>query len=61
MTGQGRAYVNSIGFDFPEGKYTPGFVVLVTPDGDVRSVACDRTAAAAAAWIFLGARTGEPG
>jgi sugar lactone lactonase YvrE len=37
----GDAYVNSIGFDFPDGEFAPGFVVLVTPDGGVRRVADD--------------------
>jgi len=36
---RGNAYVNSIGFDFPEEEFTPGIVVLVTPDGRVASVA----------------------
>ena len=38
----GRAYVNSIGFDFPEGEFRPGLVVLVdpgSPEGSVRVVA----------------------
>jgi sugar lactone lactonase YvrE len=35
----GRAYVNSIGFDFPEGEFRPGLVVLVDTDGSVRTVA----------------------
>ncbi len=38
---RGHAYVNSIGFDFPGGEFAPGFVVLVSPDGTVRSVADD--------------------
>ncbi|WP_109508439.1 SMP-30/gluconolactonase/LRE family protein [Nocardioides speluncae] len=38
---RGNAYVNSIGFEFPEGEYAPGFVVLVTPDGKVTQVADD--------------------
>jgi sugar lactone lactonase YvrE len=36
---QGRAYVNSIGFDFPAGEFAPGLVALVTPDGTVATVA----------------------
>ena len=36
---RGRAYVNTIGFDFPGGEFAPGLVVLVTPDGDVDEVA----------------------
>lgn len=35
----GRAYVNSIGFDFPGGEFAPGLVVLVSVDGSVRTVA----------------------
>jgi len=30
---------NSIGFDFPGGEFTPGIIVLVTPDGRVKPVA----------------------
>ncbi len=39
VDGRGNAYVNGIGFDFPEGEYAPGVVALVTPDGGVRQVA----------------------
>jgi sugar lactone lactonase YvrE len=35
----GRAYVNSIAFEFPEGEFRPGLVVLVDADGSVRTVA----------------------
>ena len=35
----GNAYVNNIGFDFPDGDFAPGLVALVTPDGLVRQVA----------------------
>lgn len=35
----GKAYVNSIGFDFPGEEFAPGIVVLVTPDGKVIPVA----------------------
>jgi sugar lactone lactonase YvrE len=38
---RGNAYVNTIGFDFPDGAFEPGLVVLVTPDGAVREVAGD--------------------
>ena len=38
---RGNAYVNCIGFDFPDEAFAPGLVVLVTPDGDVREVADD--------------------
>jgi sugar lactone lactonase YvrE len=37
--GRGNAYVNNIGFDFPEGEFTPGLIALVTPDGTARQVA----------------------
>jgi len=35
----GRAYVNSIGFNFPEGEFAPGLVALVDADGSVSTVA----------------------
>jgi sugar lactone lactonase YvrE len=38
---QGNAYVNTIGFDFPDGEFAPGLVVLVTPEGNVHPVADD--------------------
>lgn len=38
---RGNAYVNNIGFDFPDGEPAPGFVVLVTPEGTARLVADD--------------------
>jgi len=41
VDGRGNAYVNEIGFDFPGGEFAPGLVALVTPDGDVRTVAGD--------------------
>jgi sugar lactone lactonase YvrE len=41
VDGRGNAYVNSIGFDFPEGEFAPGIIALVTPDGSVRQVADD--------------------
>ncbi len=41
VDGRGNAYVNNIGFDFPEGEPAPGIVALVTPDGSVRQVADD--------------------
>jgi len=37
--GHGRCYVDSIGFDFPEGEFRPGLVVLVDAEGSVRVVA----------------------
>jgi sugar lactone lactonase YvrE len=39
VDGRGNAYVNNIGFDFPEGEVAPGTVTLVTPDGNLRQVA----------------------
>ena len=39
VDGRGNAYVNNIGFDFPEEEPGPGIVVLVTPDGTVVPVA----------------------
>jgi sugar lactone lactonase YvrE len=39
VDGRGNAYVNNIGFDFPDGAFAPGTVALVTPDGVVRRVA----------------------
>lgn len=41
VDGRGNTYVNSIGFDFPEGDVGPGIVALVTPDGAARVVAED--------------------
>jgi sugar lactone lactonase YvrE len=39
VDGRGNAYVNNAGFDFPGGKFAPGTIALVTPDGSVRQVA----------------------
>jgi sugar lactone lactonase YvrE len=39
VDGRGNAYINSIGFDFPEGAFAPGIVALVTPGGTARQVA----------------------
>jgi sugar lactone lactonase YvrE len=39
VDGRGNAYVNNVGFDFPEGEFAPGFVALVSPDGAARQVA----------------------
>jgi sugar lactone lactonase YvrE len=36
---RGNAYVNNIGFDFPDGDVAPGAIALVTPDGAARQVA----------------------
>lgn len=41
VDGRGNAYVNDIGFDFPDGEFAPGTVALVTPDGSARRVAGD--------------------
>ena len=38
---RGRAYVNGIGFDFPDEEPGPGLIVLVHPDGRVVPVADD--------------------
>jgi sugar lactone lactonase YvrE len=39
VDGRGNVYVNSIGFDFPQGKFAPGIVAVAAPDGSVRQVA----------------------
>ena len=39
VDGRGDAYVNNIGFEFPDGEFAPGTVALLTPDGSVRQVA----------------------
>lgn len=39
VDGRGNAYLNSIGFDFPDGEFAPGNLAVVTPDGEVRQVA----------------------
>ena len=39
VDGRGNAYVNNIGFDFPDGEFATGIVALVTPDGSARQVA----------------------
>lgn len=39
VDGRGNAYLNNIGFDFPDGDSAPGIVAVVTADGDVRQVA----------------------
>jgi len=39
VDGRGNAYVNNIGFDFPEGEFATGIIALVTPDGPARQVA----------------------
>lgn len=39
VDGRGNAYVNNIGFDFPDGEPGPGIVALVSPTGSARRVA----------------------
>jgi sugar lactone lactonase YvrE len=39
VDGRGNAYVNNIGFDFPDGEFATGIIALVTPDGFARQVA----------------------
>jgi sugar lactone lactonase YvrE len=39
VDGRANAYVNNIGFDFPDGEFATGIIALVTPDGSVRQVA----------------------
>ena len=41
VDGRGAAYVNTIGFDFPDGEFAPGSVAVVAPDGSARQVADD--------------------
>ena len=38
---RGNAYLNNIGFDFPEGEFATGIIAVVTPDGTARQVADD--------------------
>ncbi len=37
----GSVFVDNIGFDFPTGDFAPGFVAVVTADGETRTVAED--------------------
>ncbi len=39
VDGRGHAYINNIGFDFPDGEFAPGIVALLTPDGPARQAA----------------------
>jgi sugar lactone lactonase YvrE len=39
VDGRGNAYVNNIGFDFPDGEFAYGTIALATPGGSVRRVA----------------------
>jgi sugar lactone lactonase YvrE len=42
VDGRGNAYVNSVGFDLMGGEEPkPGFIAVVTPDGEARQVADD--------------------
>ncbi len=41
VDGEGRAFVNTIGFDFPGGDFRPGLVAAVGSDGVARLVAED--------------------
>src|ERR1051326_1104288 len=39
VDGRGNAYIGNLGFNFPGGEFAPGTLVLVTPDGQARTVA----------------------
>jgi len=39
VDGRGNAYLNNIGFDFPDGEVGPGIIAMVTPDGVAGQVA----------------------
>jgi sugar lactone lactonase YvrE len=39
VDGRGNAYVGNLGFNFPQGEFAPGLLVLITPDGSVQQVA----------------------
>jgi sugar lactone lactonase YvrE len=39
VDGRGNAYVNNIGFNFPDGEFAPGILTLVNLDGSTRQVA----------------------
>lgn len=41
VDGEGFAFVNGIGFDFPSGEPGPGLLAVATPEGDMRQVAAD--------------------
>jgi len=36
---RGYIYVNNVNFDFPGGEFRPGFIGVVTPEGELRRVA----------------------
>ena len=39
VDGRGNAYINNIGFDFPDGEFAPGTVAVLTPGGPARQAA----------------------
>ena len=39
VDGRGNAYLNNQGFEFPGGKFAPGTIALLSPNGSVRQVA----------------------
>ncbi len=39
VDGRGNAYLNNQGFDFPGGKFAPGTITLLKPDGSAQLVA----------------------
>ncbi len=39
VDGRGNAYLNNEGFEFPGGKFAPGIIALLAPDGSARQVA----------------------
>jgi sugar lactone lactonase YvrE len=39
VDGRGNIYLNNQGFDFPGGRFRPGTIALLTPDGSARLVA----------------------
>jgi sugar lactone lactonase YvrE len=39
VDGRGNVYLNNQGFDFPGGKFAPGTIALLKPDGAARQVA----------------------
>jgi len=39
VDGRGNIYLNNQGFDFPGGRFTPGTIALLKPDGSARLVA----------------------
>ena len=39
VDGRGNAYLNNQGFDFPGGRFAPGTITLLKPDGSARLVA----------------------